>query len=135
MNFLSNLDQASRHNIISSMKMKMVQSGLTLFSVGADVSQELWILKSGRAKAVLKRPDGKYQRLSFLMEGSIMGLGSLLDGKPSPVTTNATEDCIFYRITTQNYESLLNAAPRLEKALLRETARVSSYRARSLAHS
>jgi CRP-like cAMP-binding protein len=133
MNLLANLEDETHDTLVQSMntKTRTIRSRLTLISLGA-ISQELLILKSGRTVEVLKRPDESFQRLSFLTEGSIVGLESFLGGEPSPVTINTTEDCVLLRITRRNCESLLSLNPEFEVALIREMARVESYRARSL---
>jgi tRNA-dependent cyclodipeptide synthase len=130
-NLLANLEEETHYTLVRSMKTRSVRSGVTLLTVG-DIPEELWVIKGGRAEEVLKRPDGSFQRLSFLTEGSVVGLEGFLDGKPSPVTIDATEDCSLLRITRRNYESLIDANPKLERNLLLVMARVESHRARSL---
>jgi len=69
-----------------------------------DTSNYMYIIYSGRVKAVQFSEDGKEQILAIHRKGESFGEMSLLDGKTSPATVVAMEDATIGLISKDNFE-------------------------------
>ena len=72
-----------------------------------DESQEMYVIKQGKAEVMLNNENGDELILSTLNEGDIFGELSLLDGKPRSANVVALEDCVLLVIHKADFYEFL----------------------------
>jgi len=110
--FLENINGAER-----DFKMKMLAKGEMLFKQG-ETSQSVYLLKSGRLKAVMER-SGSVVHLGNIEEGEFVGEMAYISGAPRTAHVSAEEDSELIEIPVGTMDYLLRTKPSWSKALLK----------------
>ncbi|NDJ33106.1 MAG: cyclic nucleotide-binding domain-containing protein [Chloroflexi bacterium] len=96
-----------------------VQWGDILFEQG-DPGDNLYVLVSGRMRAVRTEEDGTERILEEMAQGEIIGEVALLTGQPRGATVYAVRDCELIRLTRTGLERLMRSHPTAIYRITRE---------------
>jgi CRP/FNR family cyclic AMP-dependent transcriptional regulator len=83
-----------------------------------DTSKFMYIILSGKVKAVQRTEDGKEILLAIHQAGEFFGEMSFIDGKTSPATIIAAEDCLINIISKDEFYSTIGAHKKILYNLL-----------------
>jgi CRP/FNR family transcriptional regulator len=73
-----------------------------------DTSKYMYIIIKGKVKVIQTTGDGKEIFLAVHRAGEFFGEMSFIDGKTSPATVTAAEDCIINIISKNEFYSIIN---------------------------
>jgi len=73
-----------------------------------DTSKYMYIIIKGKVKVIQTTEDGKEIFLAVHRAGEFFGEMSFIDGKTSPATVTAAEDCIINIISKNEFYSIIN---------------------------
>src|SRR3970040_869720 len=118
MQFFSDLNDEELKVIAGIVKKKDFKLGDTIFKESED-GQSLFIIRKGEVKACKTAPDGELFTLTIMKDGDIFGEMSFLDGRPRSATIVAVSDLDTYVIDKNDFETLVDANPRVIYKLLR----------------
>jgi CRP-like cAMP-binding protein len=88
-----------------------------------DPGDALFVLAKGQVKVVLIGEDGREVILSVLGEGEFFGEMALIDDEPRSAHVIAMEDSTLYVLRREDFQGILENAPGIGLALLRELSR------------
>ena len=108
----SNLSEQDIENIASMTTRKSYKKNNLLFHE-EDMSDGVYIIKSGFAKVYSLSESGKEQTLAILSEGDIIGEISLYDNAWRSATVQTIEPTEFIFIPLSKFKELLNSLPSL----------------------
>jgi len=83
-----------------------------------DTPNYMYIVFSGRVKAVQINYDGREKILGIHKEGDYFGEMALLDGRTSPATVIAVENSIIGLISKEDFERFLLAKDRVKSQII-----------------
>lgn len=95
-----------------------LQAGDVLFEQG-DVGDDLFLVVSGRLRAVVKGPDGERMPVGEIMRGQSIGEMAMMTGRPRRAGIVAMRDSMLVRLSREAYEELVHRFPRLAITLTR----------------
>lgn len=72
-----------------------------------DVGDAFYVLRTGRAEAVVERPDGTQHRINTLNPGEPFGEQALVTGEPRAATVRALEPVEVLRLSREDFETVL----------------------------
>jgi CRP/FNR family transcriptional regulator, cyclic AMP receptor protein len=102
------LDNNELETLTTLTRLKKASRNTFIIKEG-DESQEMYVIKQGKAEVMLNNENGDELILTTLHEGAIFGELSLLDGKPRSANVIALEDCVLLVIQKADfYEFLYN---------------------------
>ncbi|MEW6214503.1 MAG: Crp/Fnr family transcriptional regulator [Nitrospirota bacterium] len=102
----SSLTDEELHQISGEMVIKRFKKNETIL-YEEDTNEFMYIVLSGKVKAVQVSEDGKEIILAMHQAGDFFGEITLIDGKTVPATVIATEDSTAAIIYKKNFYSLL----------------------------
>jgi len=73
-----------------------------------DTSKYMYIIIKGKVKVIQTTEDGKEIFLAMHRAGEFFGEMSFIDGKTSPATVTAAEDCLINIISKEEFYSIIN---------------------------
>jgi CRP/FNR family cyclic AMP-dependent transcriptional regulator len=73
-----------------------------------DTSKYMYIIIKGKVKVIQTTEDGKEIFLAVHRAGEFFGEMSFIDGKTSPATVTAAEDCLINIISKNEFYSIIN---------------------------
>ena len=73
-----------------------------------DTSKYMYIIIKGKVKVIQTTEDGKEIFLAVHRAGEFFGEMSFIDGKTSPATVTAAEDCLINIISKKEFYSIIN---------------------------
>jgi len=88
-----------------------------------DPGDALYVVAKGQVKVVLIGEDGREVILSVLGEGEFFGEMALIDDEPRSAHVIAMEDSTLYVLRREDFQGILEHAPGIGLALLRELSR------------
>ncbi|TMG79444.1 MAG: Crp/Fnr family transcriptional regulator, partial [Betaproteobacteria bacterium] len=88
-----------------------------------DPGDALFVVAKGQVKVVLIGEDGREVILSVLGEGEFFGEMALIDDEPRSAHVIAMEDSTLYVLRREDFQGILEHAPGIGLALLRELSR------------
>jgi len=83
-----------------------------------DTHEYMYIILSGKVKVIQMTEDGKEILLAIHQAGELFGEMSLIDGKTSPATVVATEDCTVNIISKKEFYSSIHTQKKILDNLL-----------------
>ncbi|OGP13942.1 MAG: hypothetical protein A2054_04625 [Deltaproteobacteria bacterium GWA2_55_10] len=116
--FFADLTDTEVAAIAPIVNKKSFKTGETVFKESED-GQSLFIIRKGEVKACKTAPDGELFTLTIMKDGDIFGEMSFLDGRPRSATIVAVSDLDTYIIDKNDFETLVDANPRIIYKLLR----------------
>lgn len=99
------LDDDSLKKINECIESKQIIKGKTLFFEG-DPGDAFYILRKGIV-GVIKKIDGKEQKVAELSEGDFFGEMALIEGEPRNATVMCETDCELLVISKEKFDTLL----------------------------
>ncbi len=124
--FLGGLDDAFFHALAIAAAVLEIGAGTTLYREG-EPSGAVYFLREGRAKLYrsLGGPKARDQILGVVGDGSVLGLGSALEGRPQSQGAAALTDCVLYAVFRDDLLEIMGRFPdgavRLSRALAART--------------
>lgn len=116
--FFSDLSDNELATIAGITKKQNFKLGETIFKESED-GASIYVLKRGEVKACKTTPDGELFTLTIMKDGDIFGEMSFLDGRPRSATIVAVSDVETYVIEKADFETLVDAHPRIIYKLLK----------------
>ncbi len=116
--FLSTPSPKQVKALLHQLEESSYCEGEVIFKEG-DIGNHLYIVKSGEVKAIKER-DGKALIQSYMTEGDYFGELALIMNSPRSATIIATRDTECYTISRDNFNSLIESAPKLREQLLEQ---------------
>jgi CRP-like cAMP-binding protein len=101
-----------------------LKEGELLVSEGA-ADQTLFILVAGKLTVHSADADGKESLVYTMKEGECAGTRAFVDRTPRKATLRAVGNATVYTLTPEDFESLLEAHPRLAFKVMRALFRVT----------
>ncbi len=90
-----------------------------------EADQTLFILAQGRLAVTSKDADGVVKPVYTMKEGECAGTRAFVEQSPRKATLQAVGDATVYTLTPADFESLLDAQPRLAFKVMRALFRVT----------
>ncbi|MBI5562326.1 MAG: cyclic nucleotide-binding domain-containing protein [Deltaproteobacteria bacterium] len=112
MQFFSDLSDNELSVVAPIVKKKNFKLGETIFKESED-GQSLFVIRRGEVKACKTAPDGELFTLTIMKDGDIFGEMSFLDGRPRSATIVAVSDIETYMMEKGDFETLVDANPRV----------------------
>ncbi len=127
--FLEGLEEEFFQSLAIAAAVLEIGAGTTLYREG-EPSGAVYFMREGRAKLYrsLSGPKPRDQILGVVGDGSVLGLGAALEGRPQSQGATALTDCVLYAVFR---DDLVEIASRFPDAYLR-LARALAARAREL---
>lgn len=116
--FFSDLTDEELATVAKITKKKDFKLGETIFKESQD-GAAIYVIKKGEVKACKTAPDGELFTLTIMKDGEIFGEMSFLDGRPRSATVVAVSDIETYTIDKADFESIVDANPRIIYKLLK----------------
>jgi CRP/FNR family cyclic AMP-dependent transcriptional regulator len=104
--------------LADKMSVRQLQDGELLISEGV-ADQTLFILTSGRLAVFSATAEGKEEAVYTMTEGECAGTRAFVDRTPRKATLRAIGNATVYTLTPDDFESLLDAHPRLVYKVMR----------------
>lgn len=86
--------------------------------VEEDAGRFAYVVKFGELKVIQTSPDGRENILAIHHAGDTFGEMSMIDGKTTPATVVAKEDCRIISISKHHFDTVLMKNPRVILSLL-----------------
>ncbi len=99
------------------MRRRHFPAGTTIFSEG-DVSDQAYILRSGRVEVLKETPAGPV-RLAIMGPGDVLGEMGLLDERPRSASAHALESVAADAVSAAEFVAMLNGDPAKSMEILR----------------
>lgn len=106
------------------MGVHQLKDGELLVSEG-DADQSLYILASGKLGVFSAAADGKEILVHTMMAGECAGTRAFVDRTPRKATLRAIGNATVYSITPEDFETVVDANPRLAFKVMRALFRVT----------
>lgn len=117
-----NLDPSQLEQLASIALRKRYAARDVVLRKG-DAALQLFVICSGRLKAIGEGDDGRRAALSIMGPGEVFGEIALLDGEPRSATITALESCELLVIGRNEFLYFLERTPKAAIELLRVLAR------------
>ena len=95
-----------------------------IVSEGAT-DQNLYILVAGKIAVTSKGPGGEEKLVYTMKEGECAGTRAFVERTPRKATLRAVGDATVYSLTPKDFESILDANPRLAFKVMRALFRIT----------
>lgn len=115
----SSLKDSDLELISQNGKRRLYTRGSVVFNEG-DLEDGLYIILSGKAKAILLDEEGRELILSIFERGDFFGEMAVFDEQPRSATVEAVEDTTFLVLPKQTVHELLKANQDLALSILRQ---------------
>jgi cAMP-dependent protein kinase regulator len=102
--------------VIRSLRFLTFEPGDVIVGDG-EPGDSLLVISSGRVKAYVKAPEGRYREVREMGEGDFFGEVALLYGRPRTATVTAVESCEILELERTVVESLAATRPRVREVL------------------
>ncbi len=109
-------------DIVSSGSIKRTVTGEYLFHEN-DACAGMYVLVQGQVNLLKNGPDGQESILNTINPVTMFNEVPVLDGGPNPASAVTTRDALLWRITCDNFRSLLASHPQVSIGMLRVLAR------------
>ena len=105
------IESAALDEVVDAVEWLLLPGGETLFRHG-DVGDSLYVVASGRLRAVVQKPGGDERLLREAGRGDNIGELSLLTGEPRSATVRAIRDSELVRLSRSRFEQIQQNYPR-----------------------
>lgn len=102
--------------VIRSLRFLTFEPGDVIVGDG-EPGDSLLVISTGRVKAYVKAPEGRYREVREMGEGDFFGEVALLYGRPRTATVTAVESCELLELERTVVESLAATRPRVREVL------------------
>ncbi|OIQ91855.1 DNA-binding transcriptional dual regulator Crp [mine drainage metagenome] len=110
--------------LAEKLGVRRLKDGELLVKEG-EADQTLFILAAGRLTVTSKDADGTEQVVYTMKEGECAGTRAFVEQSPRKATLRAVGNSTVYTLTPADFESLLDAEPRLAFLVMRALFRVT----------
>ena len=114
---LSDLEAMDLETIVKVGVRKKYKKG-SIILLEEEAGAALFVIASGKVKIVRMDDDGREVILSILGESDFFGEMALLDGKTSPATVSAMEDCRVATIFNADFQHLLMSNEKVVRQII-----------------
>jgi len=114
----SSLADKDIDNIVNKMVVKQFRKNETIL-YEADTNKYMYLILSGKVKAVRTTEDGKEIILAMHQAGSFFGEMSLIDGKTTPASVISTTDSLISIISQDDFFTILFSQSKVVENLLK----------------
>jgi CRP/FNR family transcriptional regulator, cyclic AMP receptor protein len=118
------LDDNEAKLLAAKMGVRHLKDGEMLVKEGT-ADQSLFVLVSGKLAVYSGDANGKESLVYNMKEGECAGTRAFVDRTPRKATLRAVGDTTVYTLTPKDFESLLDAHPRLVYKVMRALFRVT----------
>lgn len=120
----SELTEEKAKLLAEKLGMRRLKDGELLVKEG-EADRTLFILAAGRLTVTSKDADGTEQVVYTMKEGECAGTRAFVEQSPRKATLRAVGNSTVYTLTPADFESLLDAEPRLAFLVMRALFRVT----------
>ncbi len=110
--------------LAAKMGVRHLKDGEFLVKEG-EADQTLFVLAAGRLIVISRDIDGVEQTVYTMKEGECAGTRAFVEQSPRRATLRAVGDTTVYTLTPEDFESLLEAHPRVAFKVMRALFRVT----------
>ena len=110
--------------LAAKMGVRHLQDGELLVKEG-EADQTLFVLAAGKLAVTSKDAEGVEQTVYTMKEGECAGTRAFVEQSPRKATLRAVGASMVYTLTPKDFESLLDAQPRLAFKVMRALFRVT----------
>ena len=110
--------------LTAKMGVRHLKDGELLVEEGV-ADQTLFVLAAGRLSVISKDADGVEQTVYTMREGECAGTRAFVERSPRKATLRAVGETTAYTLTPADFESLLDAQPRVAFKVMRALFRVT----------
>lgn len=118
------LTEAKARLLAAKLGVRRLKDGELLVKEG-EADQTLFVLAAGRLTVTSKDVDGNDQVVYTMKEGECAGTRAFVEQSPRKATLRAIGDSVVYTLSPADFESLLDAEPRLAFLVMRALFRVT----------
>jgi len=116
---LSKLKEEELELLLEGGRTKIFPKNSVVFNEG-DLEDGLYIVLSGKAKAMLMDPEGRELTLSVFGPGDFLGEMAIFDEQPRSATIETIEETTFLVLPKETVHSLIRRNPTIAIAMLTE---------------
>lgn len=106
------LEDHQIQDLISSLSMVTFSIGETIINEG-DAGDCMFLLFSGRVRAVKRGANGKPVTLSTMSAGDFFGEQAIITDSVRSASIRAADDVVLFRLDRSDFEALLDSTPEL----------------------
>jgi CRP/FNR family cyclic AMP-dependent transcriptional regulator len=118
------LHEDEARTLATKLGVRHLKDGELLVKEG-EADQTLFILVSGKLAVTSTNAEGKENVVYTMTEGECAGTRAFVDRTPRKATLRAIGNATVYTLTPDDFESLLDAHPRLAFKVMRALFRVT----------
>lgn len=118
------LDEVEAQALAAKMGVRHLKDGELLIKEG-DADQSLFILVSGNLAVINANADGKESSVYTMKAGECAGTRAFVDRTPRKATLRAIGNTTVYTLTPDDFETLVDAFPRLAYKVMRALFRIT----------
>jgi CRP/FNR family cyclic AMP-dependent transcriptional regulator len=118
------LHEDEAKTLAAKLGVRHLKDGELLVKEG-EADQTLFILVSGKLAVTSTNAEGKENVVYTMTEGECAGTRAFVDRTPRKATLRAIGNATVYTLTPDDFESLLDAHPRLAFKVMRALFRVT----------
>ncbi|WP_027366640.1 putative nucleotidyltransferase substrate binding domain-containing protein [Desulfocurvibacter africanus] len=115
----SELPQDELMRLAKVCSIDFIPAGLRFIEQGKTAVDYLWIIQKGGVKSYLINDDGGITLLDIQGEGGTFGALAIVRGSLANFNVETVEDSFFYRISKQDFQSLMGRWPAVAQFYLR----------------
>ena len=110
--------------LAAKMGVRHLKDGEYLVKEG-EADQTLFVLATGKLSVISKDSDGVERMIYTMQEGECAGTRAFVEQSPRKATLCAVGSATVYTLTPKDFESLLDAQPRVAFKVMRALFRVT----------
>ena len=120
----SELHEDEAKTLAAKLGVRQLKDGELLVNEG-DADQTLFILATGKLAVTSSTAEGKESVVHIMKEGECAGTRAFVDQTPRKASLRSVGNTTVYTLTPKNFETLLDAQPRLTYKVMRALFRVT----------
>ncbi len=118
------LHEDEAKTLAAKIGVRQLKDGELLIKEGG-ADQSLFILVSGKLAVISANAEGQESAVYTMKEGECAGTRAFVDHTPRKATLRAIGNTTVYTLTPDDFESLLDAHPRLAYKVMRALFRIT----------
>ncbi len=123
------IDEETRAALLAIMEQREIEEGTVIFRAG-DTGDELFLVRKGTVKILLKLSDGRDRHLASFARRDFFGDMAFIDAEPRSADAVAASRCWLYVLSRRRCDALAATHPVLAATLFRRLARALAHRLR-----
>lgn len=120
--FMNNLSQEARHDLLSLAHASSFPSGISLFNEKDSASGVYFVLE-GEVKLSMNSAEGKRLILRIARKGEVLGLASALSGRPCEMTAEILYPAKIATVRRTDFLNFLTRHPEVYRTVTEELSR------------